>query len=62
MQALFINLNISITYDLCGNVTEINFYDVDGYAYTLTQAFAQGYQISDFSVSADSSVTSSTSG
>jgi len=50
------------TYDLGGNVTEIKFYDVDGYAYTLTQTFAQGYQITDFSVSADSSVTSSTSG
>ncbi|HEX9744149.1 MAG TPA: hypothetical protein VGB30_01870, partial [bacterium] len=50
------------TYDLGGNVTEIKLYDVDGYAYTLTQTFAQGYQITDFSVSADSSVTSSTSG
>jgi YD repeat-containing protein len=50
------------TYDFGGNVTEIKFYDVDSYAYTLTQTFAQGYQITDFSVSADSSVTSSTSG
>jgi hypothetical protein len=62
MKNIFKIKDIFKTYDLGGNVTEIKFYDVDGYAYTLTQTFAQGYQITDFSVSADSSVTSSTSG
>jgi hypothetical protein len=54
--------DVHTSYDLGNNPTEIKFYDKDGWAYTLTQSFAQGYQITDVSHSAAADVTVNTSG
>jgi len=54
--------DVQTSYDLGDNPTEIKFYDKDGWAYTLTQTFAQGYQITDVSHSAAADVTVNTSG
>jgi hypothetical protein len=54
--------DVQTSYDLGDNPTEIKFYDKDGWAYTLTQSFAQGYQITDVSHSAAADVTVNTSG
>jgi hypothetical protein len=37
MQKVIVKRDSYKTSDLGGNVTEIKFYDVDGYAYTLTR-------------------------